>query len=161
MKTLSFFFAASIAFVLLTNSSAYAQKNDPPSGQLGVGVYAISTSLPSGLEGTYALNQNLQLGVGLSVAINSGIYGVNAILFTPFIRYLFTSTVSPFIQGGFQLFSAGGTSNTGLFIGAGVAYYLNHEIGVNAGVDIVNTFFSPSGTSFGWGIVRVGADWFF
>jgi hypothetical protein len=148
--------------IVLFIPAAHAQKNDPPSGQFGVGVYAISTSLPSGLQGTYAINQNVQVGTGFSFSATSG-FGTTGTtyLLSPFARYLFNSTVSPFVQGGFQLLGNAGHSNTGIFIGGGVAYYLNHEIGVTAGVDILNLFFSPSSTNFGWSIVRVGADWFF
>lgn len=152
-------------FFMLTffySSNAAAQHNDPPSGQFGLGVYAISTSLPSGLEGTYAINQNVQVGTGFSLSVNSGIYGSGTvILFSPFARYLFSSSVSPFLQGGLQVLSVASSSNVGIFLGGGVGYYLDRKVGVTAGVDILNTFFSPSGTAFGWGIVRVAADWFF
>lgn len=167
MKPFSKLFALfTIVFSQLSSGSlAYAQKNEPPTAQFGIGVYAISNFIPSGIEGIYAINTNLQVGTEFSLAINSGIWGGNTILFAPFIRYAFPSNVSPFIEGGFQLINVsvggGSTTNSGIYIGAGVAYYLNHEIGVHGGVDIINTFFSPSGTSFGWSNVRVGADWFF
>jgi hypothetical protein len=147
---------------LLVIPSAHAQKNDPPIAQFGLGVYAITSTLPSGLQGTYAINQNLQVGAGFSFGNASArSTSTTTILFSPFVRYLFASTVSPFVQGGLQFYSVGAHSNTGLFLGGGVGYYLNHEVGVTAGVDILNLFFSPSSTNFGWGIVRVGADWFF
>ncbi len=174
-------FALLLTLMVLFIPSAHAQKNDPPSGQFGVGVYAISTSLPSGLQGTYALNQNVQVGTGLSLGItNTNGVSATTILVSPFFRYLFNSTVSPFVQGGLMILSkptytyttvpssnsvsTNVTNNTitGIFLGAGVAYYINHEIGVTAGVDFLNAFFGTgSTTTFGWGIVRVGADWFF
>jgi hypothetical protein len=151
-----------LTLMILAIPSAHAQKNEPPSGQFGLGVYAITSNLPSGLAGTYAINPNLQVGSDISLTVVSAA-GESSTLFllSPFVRYQFPSTVSPFVQGGFQILAGGGGSNFGIFMGGGVAYYLNHQIGVNAGVDILNIFFSPSVTTFGWGVVRVGADWFF
>jgi hypothetical protein len=164
------FFVAGIFLMALAISPAIAQKNDPPSGQFGAGIYALSTSTPSGLEGIYAFSQNVQVGTELSLGItsSSGV-SITNVVFEPFFRYLFTSTVSPYVQGGFTIVSTSGssfpgtnTTTTGIFIGAGVAYYLNHNIGINGGVDVLNlSFSSPSTTIVGFGIVRVGADWFF
>ncbi len=156
------FVAAFLSLMAIAIPSAHAQKNEPPSGQFGLGVYAITSNLPSGIEGTYAINQNLQVGSGISLLLTSAGGGSSTtFMLSPFVRYQFQSTVSPFVQGGFEVLAGSGTSNFGIFMGGGVAYYLNRQIGVNAGVDILNLFFSPSVTTFGWGIVRVGADWFF
>ena len=156
------FLATFLVFSVLAVSSAFAQTNEPPSGQFGLGVYAISSSLPSGIEGTYALDQHLQIGSGMSLGVlSSG--GRSSTLFSlnPFVRYQFQSKVSPFVQGGFEVLAGNGGANFGIFLGGGVAYYINHSVGVNAGIDLINILFSPSVTAFGWSIVRVGADWFF
>ncbi len=108
------FAATLLTLTALAIPSAYAQKNEPPSGQFGVGIYAISTALPSGLEGVYAISQNLQVGSELSLLVGSG---SSQFLFSPFVRILFTSKVSPFLQGGFAVYSNGGTSS-GMFMGA-------------------------------------------
>jgi hypothetical protein len=151
------FFAVSSAIVAIALSPAHAQKNEPPSGQFGVGIYAISTTLPSGLEGVYAISQGIQVGSELSLLVGNG---TSQFLLSPFVRILFNSKVSPFLQGGFAIYSNGGTSS-GLFMGGGIAYYLNHEIGLHADVDILDVVFSPSSVTFGWAVVRGGADWFF
>ncbi len=154
---------ATLCFLFVLSASlAYGQKNAPPSGQFGLGVYAITSNLPSGVEGTYAINENMQAGAQTSLAVVSA-GGASSTLFllSPFFRYQFPSTVSPFVQGGMQILSGGGGSNFGIFLGGGVAYYINQTIGVNAGIDLLNIFFSPSVTTFGWSVVRVGADWFF
>jgi hypothetical protein len=55
-----------------------------------------------------------------------------------------------------------GNPSSSLFLGGGVAYYLNQEIGLHADVDLLDISFSnPSLAQFGWFIVRGGADWFF
>ena len=143
---------------MLTISPAHAQKNEPPSGQFGMGIYA-SNFYPSGIEGIYAVSENLQVGSELGLRVGTG----NTIfLFAPFVRFQFSSKVSPFIQGGFNIADYGGAANAGLFFGGGLAYYLNRTVGVHADVDIINvTFTAPSSIFFGWSIVRAGADWFF
>ncbi len=156
------FCVAFLSLTVFTISPVHAQKNDPPSGQFGVGVYSIRSSTPSGLEAVYAINQNIQVGSELSLSVtSSGGASVTTILFGPFARYLIPTTVSPFIQGGLQVLSTGSTSNTGVFLGAGVAYNINHEIALHAGVDILNVYFSPSSTTFGWSFIPADADWFF
>lgn len=156
------FSAVTIAFLIFHSSIATAQKNDPPMQQYGVGVYAITSSAPSGIEGTYAMSPNMQFGSLFTFGLRSGnIGGKTQYLIAPFFRYLFTSSVSPFVQGGISISSLGGGSTSDLFLGGGVAYYLNHEIGVHAAVDLITLFFSPSGIGFGTNTVVVGADWFF
>jgi hypothetical protein len=160
--------ALRIVFVMVTFTVffvplAHAQKNDPPIGQFGIGVYAInSLIIPSGLEGVYAFNPNVQVGSEVSLGVTSA-GGASATKFFigPFARYLFASTVSPFVQGGLQILTGTG-SQTGIFLGAGVAYNINHEIGLHASVDVLNiAFTNPSVTTFGWSIIRADADWFF
>jgi hypothetical protein len=162
LSTLRIVFAI-ITLMVLFIPVAYAQKNDPPIGQFGIGVYAINSAvIPSGLEGVYAFNPNVQVGSELSLGVTSAGGGSTTKFFIgPFARYLFASTVSPFVQGGLQ-FLTGTTGSTGIFLGAGVAYNINHEIGLHASVDILNiTFTNPSVTTFGWSIIRADADWFF
>jgi len=155
------FFAAFIVVTAVAISTAKAQKNEPPSGQFGFGVYA-SEDFSCGVDGVYALSPNLQIGSLLSFNVRSG--GGNSsslFLLGPFVRILASSKVSPYFEGRFMLFTGSGNSNAGLFLGGGLAYYLNHEIGVHAGIDIINLYFSPSFTIFGLTSFLAGADWFF
>ena len=127
----------------------------------------------------YAFSPNLQAGAELSLNVaNTGGFNTTTFLFGPFARILFPTSVSPFIQVGLQVLSTSGSSSvtvggntqtvsnsnttTGLFLGGGVAYNINKEIGLHAGVDVVNVTFGSGGTTqFGWSIIRADADWFF
>jgi hypothetical protein len=155
-------FGAAILLMALTVTSAHAQKNDPPSGQFGVGIYLITNYLPNGFEVTYALDSDIEIGSALSLSISNS---VGTYLVSPFARYLFPELfpgiVSPFVQGGFQLYSVGSGTQTGVFLGGGAAYYISHEIGIHGDVDIFNLMFGSSGTNLGWFVFRIGADYFF
>ncbi len=156
-------FSVVISFVIFGSSTAQAQKNDPPVQQFGLGAYAINSStIPSGLEAVYAFNPSVQVGSEISLALtNTGSMSTTKLFFGPFARYLFPSSVSPFVQGGLQLPTWAGT-NPGVFLGLGLAYNINHEIGLHTSVDILNIVFSnPSVTTVGWSIIRADADWFF
>jgi hypothetical protein len=148
-----------LVITLFPVSRAAAQHNDPPSKQFGVGIYA-STFTLSGVEGTYAISPNIQVGTLLSFNVASG-GGTGSFLLAPFFRYLFPSSISPFFEGGIAIQSGGGATASGLFLGGGIAYYLSHAIGVHAGVELLNLLFSPSGVSFGTSNLLIGADWFF
>src|ERR1700733_9094400 len=133
------YFGAAAILMAIAVSSAHAQKNDPPSAQFGLGIYAITNSLPDGFEVTYALDSNMQIGSELSLSISNS---VGSYLISPFARYLFSDLfpgiVSPFIQGGLQLYSPGDGVQAGIFLGGGAAYCLNHQVGIHGDVDIFN-----------------------
>lgn len=156
-----------VAFIILgffAITSTRAQTNQPPSGKFGLGIYA-SNAFPSGLVALYALSPNLEVGsmVSLSNTSGGGFTGTTFLL-GPFVRVLFPTSVSPFVQGGFQIISRPAPTGTtvGLFLGGGVAYYINHEIGLHAGFDLLDISFSnPSTTTVGWGVIRGEGDWFF
>ncbi len=150
-------FGAFVLLVAIAVSTAHAQKNDPPSAQFGVGIYGITNFLPSGFEVTYALDSNLQVGSDLSLSISAS---VGSYLIAPYARYLYNWVVSPFVQGGLQLYSQPGSTQAGIFLGGGVAFCINHQINLHGDVDIVNLFFTPS-TTVGWFVFRLGADYFF
>ena len=154
-------FGAALLLMALAVSSAHAQKNDPPSGQFGVGFYFITNYLPNGLDVTYALDSDIEIGSSLSLSISNS---VATYLVSPFARYLFPELfpgiVSPFVQGGLQLYSVGTGTQTGIFLGGGAAYYISHEIGIHGDVDIFNLMFGSSGTT-NWFVFRAGADYYF
>ncbi len=137
-------------------TTAYAQKNDPPSQQFGVGIYGITNFLPSGFEVTDAIDSTLQVGTELSLSVSNS---STAYLVAPFARLLYPWIVSPFVQGGIQLYSPTTGTEIGIFVGGGVAFCINHQINLHGDVDIINLFFSPS--TVGWGVLRIGADYFF
>ena len=157
-------FIRTLLFLLVfsTVSTAYAQKNAPPSGQFGLGVEVSSSGSPGGISGTYAINRNMQVGTYFSLGIASA-NGVSATTFglMPFFRYQFESVVSPYLQGGFSIFSQGGSSVSGMFVGGGLAYYFAQTFAVHADVDVLTIAFSPSATFFGWAYTRTGVMWFF
>ena len=155
-------FFASCFMLMALVLPARAQKNEPPSGQFGVGIYA-ATGAPSGLEGTYAISENMQVGTLFSLGLSSGGgESSTTFLLAPYFRYLFSSAVSPFVQGGLSIISSGGSTNAGIFMGGGLAYYLSRRLGIHADVDIIDvTFSNPSILAFGWSNVRIGLDWFF
>jgi len=157
------FLAGLLAITSLAISPAHAQKNEPPSGQFGIGVYSVRYWTPSGLEAVYAINSSAEIGSELSLGVAGGGGGgsTTTFLIAPFARFSFPATVSPFVQGGLQVLVGGGGSNVGLFLGGGVGYNINHTISFNAGIDLLNIFFSPSFTTFGWSVIRADADWFF
>ncbi|HEY3875779.1 MAG TPA: hypothetical protein VGM92_09900 [Candidatus Kapabacteria bacterium] len=170
-----------VFFSFITHAAVYAQ-DQHPSGQFGVGVYSVRSSLPSGLEGVYALTSSFQIGAEVSLGVTStgsstttipngtggfttvstGSTSTTAFYAAPFARLLFgTGNVNPFIQGAVQILS-NGTTNVGIFFGGGVAYHINKELALQAGIDIVNAMFStPSTISFGWSIIRADGDWYF
>ncbi len=141
------------------SSNAYAQKNDPPSEQFGVGIYGITNFLPSGFELTYALDSdiNVQIGTELSASVSTS---VGSFFVSPFARYLYPWIVSPFVQAGLQLYSQPGNVQLGMFLGGGAAFCINRQINIHGDVDIVNLFVTPSANT-GWFVFRLGADYFF
>ena len=151
-------FLISFAFSIFTTHGVRAQKNEPPSGQPGIGVYA-STYLLSGVDFTYAISSNMQAGSLFTLSAGSGGGGTN-FLFGPFFRYQFSGTVSPFVEGGLVVQGNGGATSSGIFMGGGFAYYLNRTIGMHAGVELLNLLFSPSGVVFGFNSLIIGADWY-
>jgi hypothetical protein len=104
----------------------------------------------------------LQIGSELSLSISNS---VGSYLISPYARYLFSDLfpgiVSPFVQGGLQLYSPGSGTQFGVFLGGGAAYYLNHQVGIHGDVDIFNLMFNSPGTTLGWFVFRAGADYFF
>jgi hypothetical protein len=155
-------FGASVLLMTLAVSSAYAQKNDPPSGQFGAGISLITNYLPDELVVTYAVDSTLQFGSGFYFSLSAGSSGTY--LISPFARYLFPDLfpgiASPFVQGGIQFYSPGTGTQVGIFVGGGVAYCINHQINVHGDVDIVNFFSGSSGVT-DWFVFRLGADYFF
>ncbi|SRR5579883_175720 len=155
-----------IALALFVVPSAHAQKNDPPSGKFGIGAYVASgipgIPVPSGLSGTYAINSDMQVGSYLSLAVASS-DGASATTFllAPYFRYLFNSTASPYVQGGFSVITGGGSTTAGIFLGGGLSYYMSEHFGVHTDVDIIDVEFSPSSVVFGWANLRAGMMWFF
>jgi hypothetical protein len=156
------YFGAALLLMALAVSTAHAQKNDPPSAQFGVGIYFITNYLPDGFEVTYALDSTLEIGSSLSLSISNS---VGTYLVSPFARYLFPELfpgiVSPFVQGGLQLYSPGSGTQAGIFLGGGAAFYLNHQVGIHGDVDIFNLMFGSPGTNLKWLVFRAGADYFF
>jgi hypothetical protein len=158
----TFIVAAFAVLMAISAFPAHAQKNDPPSGQFGVGIDLITNYLPNELAFTYAMDSTLQFGCGFYLSLSAGSSGTY--LVTPFARYLFPELfpglASPFLQAGVQLYSPGVGTQVGIFAGGGVAYTLNHQINVHGGVDIVNSFPGSSGIT-DWFVFRLGADYFF
>jgi hypothetical protein len=150
----------------LASSSTYAQKNDPPSQQFGVGIYEASPSglnAPSGISGAYALNRNLQIGSYLAFGVVSGSGVTTGTVFeaAPFIRYQFDGAVSPFVQGGLGIIAPFvGSTVGGMFLGGGLAYYFDHTLAIHADVDLVIIGFNTSAILFGWDQSRLGIMWF-
>lgn len=146
-----------IVMMLVIARSARAQKNDPPSGQFGAGIYAVSNYLPSGFEFTYALDSTMQIGSEFSLTISNS---VGSYLISPFARYLFFPwIVSPFVQGGLQMYSPSTGTQFGIFLGGGAAFCINHQLNIHGDVDLLNWFLSPS--ALRWFVLRIGGDWFF
>src|ERR1017187_2781373 len=108
------FLGAIEALMIVATSPAFAQTNDPPNAQFGVGIYGITNFLPSGFEVTYALDSttNVQIGSELSASISTS---VGSFLIAPFARYLYNWIVSPFVQGGLQLYLQPGNTQVGMF----------------------------------------------
>ena len=152
------FFAAFLAITILAVSSAHAQKNDPPSGQFGLGLY-VGSEGGGGLDGVYAINKNIQVGTVFDLGVSSP--GSTTFELAPFFRYQFTSTVSPFFQGGFSIVVANSQTEAGLFLGGGIAYYLGTHFGIVTDFNLLTVIFSPSFINFGWANARVGGIWFF
>ena len=158
----TFILAAFATLLFIIVPSAHAQKNDPPSGQFGVGIDLITNYLPNELAFTYAMDSTMQFGCGFFLSLSAGSSGTY--LVTPFVRYLFPELfpgiASPFIQAGIQLYSPGAGTQVGIFAGGGVDYCINHQINVHGDVDIVNSFPGSSGIT-DWFVFRLGADYFF
>jgi hypothetical protein len=156
------FFEAIEALMIFATPSAFAQKNDPPYSQFGVGINLITNYLPDELAVTYAMDSTLQFGAGFYLSLSAGSSGTY--LVSPFARYLFPDLfpglASPFVQGGVQLYSPGTGTQVGVFLGGGVDYCINHQINVHGDVDIVNSFPGSSGVT-DWFVFRLGADYFF
>jgi hypothetical protein len=157
------FIVATFAVLMaILASSAHAQKNDPPSGQFGLGIDLITNYLPDELVATYAVDSTMQFGAGFYLSLSAGSSGTY--LISPFARYLFPELfpgiASPFAQGGVQLYSPGTGTQVGIFVGGGVDYCINHQINVHGDVDIVNSFPGSSGIT-DWFVFRLGADYFF
>ena len=151
----------SCCLLFVCSVSAFAQKSAPPSGQFGVGIYQSASALPSGVTLDYAMNHNLDLGTYLGLLVQSGGGTATTFGLAPYIRYSFHSTVSPFIQGGIAVIGGGGTSTFGIFMGPGLAYYLDSHFGVHAEFDFLGIAFTdPMGVGFGWGSTRIGLQWF-
>jgi hypothetical protein len=148
--------------MIFATPSAFAQKNDPPYSQFGVGINLITNYLPDELAVTYAMDSTLQFGAGFYLSLSAGSSGTY--LVSPFARYLFPDLfpglASPFVQGGVQLYSPGTGTQVGVFLGGGVDYCINHQINVHGDVDIVNSFPGSSGVT-DWFVFRLGADYFF
>jgi hypothetical protein len=157
------YFGAFLILITFAASTARAQKNDPPSGQFGAGIYLMTNYLPNGFTVTYAIDSSVQFESELSLSISASSPAIY--LVAPFARYLFPDLfpglASPFVQGGIQLYSPGTGTQVGIFLGAGVAYFVNHQLGIHGDVDVVNHFFSTLAPNFGWFVFRIGADWFF
>lgn len=149
------------ACVILVGSSALAQS---PNGQFGIG---LTLGTGSGAQFTYAVNPNIHLGgrLGFTSTSMSG-ESQSQFAFAPFFRYLIGSSgVVPYLHGEFQYssISVSGTSSsqTALFIGAGIAHYWNASFGVRAEANILQLGLDPSSTTFEIAAARIGIDWFF
>jgi hypothetical protein len=157
-----FIVIAFAALMAISASSAYAQKNDPPSGQFGLGINLITNYLPDELVVTYAVDSTLQFGTGFYLSLSAGSSGTY--LVSPFARYLFPDLfpelASPFVQAGIQLYAPGAGTQIGFFVGGGVDYCINHQINVHGDVDIINAFPGSPGIT-DWFVFRLGADYFF
>jgi hypothetical protein len=161
ISTLCFVLVASFIMLATVSTIGRAQSNEPPSRQFGVGVFTGTTG--GGLTGTYAIDHHMQVGTYFALGISSG-GGASETVFDlgPFFRYQFPSVVSPYIQGGFLIQTAGGQTNAGLVFGGGLAYYFARTFGIHADVDVLSfTFTTPSLFGFGWNSTRIGAMWFF
>jgi hypothetical protein len=152
------FFAAFFAITSLVISPAHAQQNDPPSGQFGLGLYVASGGA-GGLDAIYAINKNVQVGTIFNLGVSSP--GFTTFQLAPLFRYQFTSTVSPYLGGGFSILVQNGNTYAGLFLGGGLAYYFGTHFGIHTDVSIIALQFSPSVINFGWTTTRVGGEWFF
>jgi hypothetical protein len=152
------FFVAFLAITALAISPACAQSNDPPSGQFGLGFY-VATGGGGGLDAIYAINKNVQVGTIFNLDVTSP--GFTTFQLSPLFRYQFSSTISPFVSGGFSILVSNGQTYAGLFLGGGIAYYFGTHFGIHADVDIIALRFSPSLINFGWTSTRVGGEWFF
>jgi hypothetical protein len=152
------FFSAFLAITVLAGSPAHAQTNDPPSNQFGLGFYVGSGGV-GGLDGVYAINKNVQVGTIFNLGVSSP--GFTTFQLSPFFRYQFHSTVSPFLGGGFSILVSNGQTFAGLFLGGGLAYYFATHFGIHTDVDIIAVRFSPSLINFGWTTVRIGGEWYF
>ncbi|MEO5929835.1 MAG: outer membrane beta-barrel protein [Candidatus Kapaibacterium sp.] len=158
---------------LLGAVTASAQRGTPniaPDKQFGIGVFTGGSFTGGGITGQYAISPSLQLGVALGVQgssansttvtnYNTEIYG----------RFLFEGNVNPFLQATFgrtsQDFTSGTvtttTTSNSLAVGFGLEYFFNHNVGVQAMVNVVKLNFDPSSTEFGFGSGRVGLEWYF
>jgi hypothetical protein len=148
----------SIIVFVFSITSARAQKDDPPSGQFGLGFY-VATGGGGGLDAIYAINKNVQVGTIFNLDVTSP--GSTTFQLSPLFRYQFNSTISPFVGGGFSILVANSQTYAGLFLGGGLAYYFGTHFGIHTDVDIIALRFSPSLINFGWTSVRMGGEWYF
>lgn len=150
--------------IVISGSFAFAQKNAPPSGQFGIGIYSVNsliTEPPGGMTFTYALSHSMQLGSYFGLDVASGDIGsLTEFTLKPFFRYMMEAAVSPFFQGGMNVITSGGTTGVGLFFGGGLAYYLSQTFGIHAEMDVMQIGFSPSGIIFGFSNVKAGVEWY-
>ncbi len=162
MKSLLLSSVAVFAAFLFFNALAFAQSNEPPSGQFGLGLF--TGSAVGGISGTYAVSRNMQVGTAFTLGITS-VGGGSATTFglAPFFRYLFDAPISPYVQGGFSIASTPELNTTfSLAFGGGLAYYFNRTFGVEMSLDVLDiAFTNPSAVTFGWEYTSAGVVWFF
>jgi len=133
-----------------------------PDRQMGLGITAGSGNI--GGHFAYALNPGFHIGSALGLVLESSNgKSFNSVSIAPYGKFILSGMkdMKPYFYGAFQIASGGGSTRTGLQLGAGAEYFASRNVGVFGHIAVINVGFDPSITQIGLGNAYVGIEWFF
>ncbi len=149
-------FAALVVAAAMTFQTASAQS---PSQSFGIGVNTYGSA-----ELCYAISPAIHIGTTLGIDLHSSNgNSSNSIIFGPYGRFILKGTkeFKPYLFGQFGIASGGGTTSTGLNLGAGGFYFPTSTVALFGQVSVVSVGFDPSVTDIGVHSAGAGILWFF
>jgi hypothetical protein len=179
-KLIALFF---VAFLFTFAAYSQDEAKKVPYDQFGAGVLLANDFVNRGATsygGTlaYALDPDMHIGTQLAFIFDSGEdNSVTYFLIAPYFKYFFTPIKSfrPFAQFCFQVqsipnrvqdtktykWSDGTKTSTSIAISGGAEWFPYKSVGVYAGIQAINLYFSPTRYIIGTGNAFMGIEWFF
>jgi len=174
MKISTLVQSAGVLFMaVLCISTASAQSSPAnssgmsPDRQMGIGITSGTNTAGVGAIGghfAYAINPGFHVGSQLGILLESSDgKSSNSISFAPYGKFILAGMkdMKPYFYGAFQIASGGGSTRTGLQLGAGAEYFASRNVGIFGHIAVVSVGFDPSVTQIGLGTASVGIEWFF